>query len=109
MTRNRSPDGSAAMLKPEADGEILNIGSTAETTILELAKTIKRLSDTPGEIKLEFVPYASFTGKEYQDVLRRVPNTTLSERILGVRAQVGIEDGLLRTIEWQRSVKSSML
>jgi UDP-glucose 4-epimerase len=97
----------AAMVKPQADGEIINIGSAAEMTILELAKTIKRLSDTPGELKVEFVPYASFTGKEYQDVARRVPDTTLCERILGVKAKVGIEEGLLRTIEWQRTVTKS--
>jgi UDP-glucose 4-epimerase len=94
----------AAIVKPEANGEIFNIGSTHEITILELAQTIKRLSDTPGELKLKFVPYNSFVGGNYEDVRRRVPDVTRCERVLGVKARVGLEEGLKRTIEWQRHV-----
>ena len=88
----------------EANGEIINIGSTQEITILDLARRIKRLSGTPGELDVEFVPYASFTGRKYEDVMRRVPDVAHCERLLGVRARVDIDDGLTRTIEWQRAV-----
>ncbi|MGH6884587.1 MAG: NAD-dependent epimerase/dehydratase family protein [Geminicoccales bacterium] len=91
-----------ATVRPEANGEIINIGSIQETTILDLARRIKRLSGTPGELKVEFVPYASFTGRKYEDVMRRVPDVALCERLLGVRAKVDIDDGHARTIEWQR-------
>jgi UDP-glucose 4-epimerase len=94
----------AAIARPEANGEVINIGSTHEINILELAHLIKRLSNTPGEIKLRFVPYESFTGGKYEDVRRRVPDVSLCERLLGVRAAVGLEEGLRRTIEWQRIV-----
>jgi UDP-glucose 4-epimerase len=94
----------AAIVKPEANGEIFNIGSTHEITILELAKMIKQLSKTPGELKLKFIPYESFTGKRYEDVQRRVPDVSRCERVLRVRTKVGLEEGLIRTIEWQRSV-----
>jgi UDP-glucose 4-epimerase len=94
----------AAALNPEANGEIFNIGSTREITILELAQTIKRLSNTPGDLKVQFVPYESFTGKGYQDVRRRVPDVTHCERILGVKSRVGLDEGLTATIEWQRRV-----
>jgi UDP-glucose 4-epimerase len=94
----------AAIMKPQANGEIFNIGSTHEITILELARTIKRLSNTPGELKLKFIPYESFTGRKYEDVRRRVPNVSHCERVLGVKAKVSLEAGLLRTIDWQRSV-----
>jgi UDP-glucose 4-epimerase len=95
-----------ALVRPAANGEIINIGSTQETTILDLAHRIKRLSGTPGDIRIEFVPYESFTSKSYQDVMRRVPDVTLCKQILGVSAKVNIEDGLRRTIEWQRHVTS---
>jgi UDP-glucose 4-epimerase len=94
----------AATLKPEANGEIYNIGSNHEITILDLAKTIKKLSNTPGDIKLKFVPYESFTGKKYEDVRRRVPDSSRCESILEVKAQVSIEDGLAKTIAWQRNL-----
>ncbi len=91
-----------ATVRPEANGEIINIGSTQEITILDLARRIKRLSGTPGDLDVEFVPYASFTGRKYEDVMRRVPDVTLCEQLLGVRAKVDIDEGLARTIEWQR-------
>jgi UDP-glucose 4-epimerase len=94
----------AAMVKPEANGEIFNIGNTHEITILDLAKLIKRLSNTPGELSLRFIPYDSFTGGKYEDVRRRVPDVSRCERILGVKAVVSLEEGLRRTIEWQRIV-----
>ncbi|MEX0734133.1 MAG: NAD-dependent epimerase/dehydratase family protein [Steroidobacteraceae bacterium] len=93
-----------ALVRAEANGQIINIGSTQEITILDLARRIKRLSGTPGDLRVEFVPYASFTGRKYEDVMRRVPDVGLCERLLGVRAQVDIDDGLCRTIEWQRRI-----
>jgi UDP-glucose 4-epimerase len=94
----------AASMMSEADGEIFNIGSTREITILELARTIKYLSHTPGELKIQFVPYESFTGKGYQDVRRRVPDVSRCERVLGVKSRISLEEGLGATIEWQRRV-----
>lgn len=94
----------AATVKPEANGEIFNIGSNHEITILDLAKTIKQLCNTPTDLKLKFIPYKSFTGNKYEDVRRRVPNSSRCERILGVKAEVSLEEGLTRTIEWHRSL-----
>lgn len=54
------------------------------------------------------MPYESFTGRRYEDVMRRVPDVTLCERLLGVRARVGLEEGLRRTLEWQRGVTAGL-
>lgn len=94
----------AATVKPEANGEIFNIGSNHEITILDLAKKIKQLANTPNELKLKFVPYESFTGGKYEDVRRRVPDSSHCEKVLGVKASVSLEEGLARTIEWHRSL-----
>jgi UDP-glucose 4-epimerase len=96
----------AATMESAANGEILNIGSTHEITILDLAKIVHRLSGKSGEANLRFVPYESFTGKAYEDVRRRVPDMTLCRELLGISAKVGLEEGLLKTIEWQRRVMS---
>ncbi len=92
----------AAITRDEANGEVLNIGNDEEVTILELARRIKKASGTPGELKVEFIPYASFSGKKYEDVMRRVPDTTHSQKILGVKAVVSLDEGLKKTIAWQR-------
>jgi UDP-glucose 4-epimerase len=93
----------AALDTPEAVGEVLNIGSTHEISILDLAHRIKRLSGTPGEIKLKMVPYAELGGG-YQDVMRRIPDPTKAADILGFTAEVDLDDGLRQTIAWQRQV-----
>jgi hypothetical protein len=36
--------------------------------------------------------------------MRRVPDTRLAERLLGVKARVPVDVGLAKTIEWQRRV-----
>ena len=94
----------AATVRPEANGEIINIGATTEITILALAEKIKALSGTPGDLKVEFIPYESFTGGKYQDVMRRVPDVSLCKRLLGVEAKVTMDEGLSKTIEWQRQL-----
>lgn len=91
-----------SIFRDEANGEILNIGSNEEISILELAHRVKAASGTPGEPKIEMVPYESFTNKKYQDVRRRVPDISRSERILGVKARVPLDEGLKKTIAWQR-------
>jgi UDP-glucose 4-epimerase len=93
----------AALDTPEAIGEVINLGSTEEVTILELAHRIKLLSGTPGELKLKIVPYEQLGGG-YQDVLRRVPDDSKAQRLLGFQAHVALDDGLTTTIDWQRRV-----
>ena len=84
---------------------MFNIGGDGEISILELAKLIAGLMDDAPPLQLEFVPYASFSDKPYEDVMRRVPDTTFAEHKLGFRAKVPLDEGLRRTIEWQRSVR----
>jgi UDP-glucose 4-epimerase len=91
-----------AVERDKANGLILNIGSNEEVTILDLAKRVHAASGRGGEPKIELIPYESFTGKKYEDVRRRVPDTTLAREILGFRADVKLDDGLRETIAWQR-------
>ena len=88
---------------PGAIGEVVNLGSTEEVTIHELAVRIKRLSETPGEPKLRFIPYQDLGGG-YQDVMRRVPDPAKAERLLGFTAETPLDQGLRTTIAWQREV-----
>jgi len=81
----------AAITKPEANGEILNIGSTQEIAIIDLARLVWRLVNPQSEPRIKFTPYESFTGKPYDDVRRRVPDVSLSARVLGVQARVPLE------------------
>lgn len=95
----------AAAMKPEANGEIFNIGANKEITILELANMVKGLSAEPTDSGIKFIPYDEISvGRKYQDVMRRVPDTTKAEKILGVKAKTSLEEGLRLTFEWQKKI-----
>jgi len=84
-----------------AVGEILNVGSDHEISMLEFAKTMIRLADSPSPIV--FVDQQAVYGDRYEDVPRRVPSLHRMHEILGVRAETPLEDGLRRTIDWFRA------
>lgn len=90
-----------AMFSPKAAGEIFNLGNVHEISILDLATLIWRLAGK-GQPKVKLVSYQTF-GK-YEDVRNRVPEISKARTFLGFEPKVGLEEGLLKTIEWQRSV-----
>ncbi len=84
----------------EAIGQAFNIGSTCETSILHLAKTIKRL--TRSKSLVQFVPYEAYYGGGFEDTRRRVPSVDKAKRLLGFTPRVDLEAGLKKTIAWCR-------
>ena len=96
----------AALESSAANNQIINIGSTHEISIVELAKLIHGLSGAAEPLHLEFVPYKKISGQDYEDVRRRIPDVCKAERLLGFKANVSLEEGLKRTIAWQRAVRS---
>ena len=88
----------AAGLEPAAVGQICNVGSDEEVSILELARTMIRMAGSPSEIR--FVTQETVYGDSYEDVPRRVPSLRRMHEILGVRAETPLQEGLRRTIAW---------
>ena len=87
-----------AGLNERAEGEIFNVGTDVEHSILELARTMIRIAGSTSTIR--FVPQAAIYGESYEDVPRRVPDPRRMQEILGVRAETPLEKGLRQTIEW---------
>jgi UDP-glucose 4-epimerase len=97
-------DGIARTLFSErAAGEIFNLGSTKPVTIQALAELVWRLAGT-GPPKIRRVSYQAFG--RYEDVRNRAPEIGKAREVLGFEPRVGLEEGLRRTIAWQRSVMS---
>ncbi len=94
---------SRAIERPEANGEIINIGSDNEISIKDLAVLMHELSGVGGEPKIELIPYESFS-RDYQDVLRRVPDLTKQREILGFEAEVSLEEGVRRLWAWHSAL-----
>lgn len=91
-----------AMESPQAVGQVFNIGNAREISILELAEMIWSMMGK-GEPKIEFVSYNKFSGK-YEDVRRRFPDTAKAKRMLLFEAKIQLEEGLPRTINWQKGL-----
>lgn len=83
------------------DNQIINIGSTEEISIINLAKLIAKIMKK--DIKIKKVPYQSFTGKKYEDVRRRLPDITKIKKTLKWQPLISLKVGLIRTIEWYRA------
>jgi len=82
------------------EGLVFNIGTDAETTMFDLAGTIKRLAGSRSEII--FVPYREYYGEGFEDTRRRVPSIDRAKEVLGFVPTVKLEEGLMRTIAWCR-------
>lgn len=94
-----------ALENEKAIGEIINIGTQEEISILELARLMHRLSGKTQELRIRYVPYSAFS-KNYEDVMRRIPSIEKMENLLGYKPKVGLKEGLIRLIEWYKKEKS---
>lgn len=81
-------------LKGEPGGTY-NVASGVETTILELAEAVNRLTGNPTPIQLAPKRPWDRSGK-------RFGSTEIAKSALGFEAKVGLEEGLKRTIAWTR-------
>jgi dTDP-glucose 4,6-dehydratase len=79
-----------------AEHDPVNIGNPTETTILEFAETINRI--TQNGAGTDFKPRQRGTG----DPQRRQPDITRARQILQWEPKVSLEEGLLKTIPYFR-------
>jgi len=81
---------------PSAVGEIFNIGTDEEVTVLDLAHRVRRLCQSESEIQR--IPYEQVYGSSFEDMRRRVPDLTKIRKFVGYRPQVTLDQLLEITI-----------
>lgn len=88
-------DGLIKMM--DNDGVIgpVNLGNPGEFTVLELANMVKKLTSSSSKIIFKELPP--------DDPVQRKPDITLARETLGWRPLVGLEEGLMKSIEYFRS------
>ena len=79
-----------------AEGEIFNIGTDEEVSVLELAERVRRLCRSESEIQR--IPYESIYGASFEDMRRRVPDLGKIRRMVGYRPEVSLDRLLEMTI-----------
>ena len=87
-------DGLVRLMESEAAcGEVVNLGDPVEHTVLEYAELIRRFARSKSE--MAFADYA--VGDDPQ---RRRPDITKARELLAWEPTVGLQEGLLRTIDY---------
>jgi UDP-glucose 4-epimerase len=88
----------ALMDSDEAVGEVFNIGSTEEVSIMQLAERVKKLTGSESEIVT--VPYDEAYEEGFEDMPRRVPDTSKVNRLTGFEPTVTLDQILESVIEY---------
>lgn len=82
---------------PQANGEVYNIGSTEEISILELAEKIKKM--VASDSSIIFVPYEKAYGNGFEDIRHRLPDLTKIRQTIGHRPKMNLDQILADTIK----------
>ncbi|KUP98624.1 NAD-dependent epimerase/dehydratase family protein [Thermobifida cellulosilytica] len=96
-------DAVAALLalveQPLAYGRAVNIGATRPTSIMELARRVRLLADSPSEIVT--IDHRVARGPRYTPTRHRVPDTSLAASLIGWQATTDLDTIIAETIDEQ--------
>ena len=84
------------MFSMNTKGEVFNLGNPDERSILDIAKLIKKMTNSKSEIIFEDLPQ--------DDPKARKPDISFAKEILGWEPKVATIDGLKKTIEYFKSI-----
>jgi len=84
--------------KPEAVGQIFNIGNTEAISIKELALKIKE--KTKSDSQIVFVPYDEAYEHGFEDMAIRIPDLSKVKTLIGYQPSIDLEGILDRVIEY---------
>jgi UDP-glucose 4-epimerase len=81
--------------------KVYNIACGVETSLRELAETLLRVMGS--DLDIEYGPERAVNG-----VARRLADTSLAREDLGFEAEVDVEEGLTRLVEWWRGERAGV-
>ena len=90
----------ALIQNSEAYGEVFNIGHSKEISIYELAVMVKEMTESQSEIVL--VPYEEAYEAGFEDMPRRLPDTSKIQQLIGYQARLELSQILQRIIAYER-------
>ena len=86
----------AAMTSDLTSGEVLNLGNADEKKVIELAKIIKKMTNSASKIIFEPLPE--------DDPRVRKPDIQKAKNLIGWIPKVSIDRGLAKTIQYFKSL-----
>ncbi len=86
---------------PSAVGEVFNIGSNEEVSMLELAQKVIDATGSASQIKL--IPYSEAYPEGFEDMMRRVPDVAKLERTINFRPLTPLKQIIQDVVDDQRA------
>ncbi|MBA2479230.1 MAG: GDP-mannose 4,6-dehydratase [Planctomycetes bacterium] len=91
---------------PKAIGEVINIGSSEEVTITQLAQRVIATADSGSTIAS--IPYAkAFPSGGFEDMRRRVPDVTKLARLTGWKQRLDLASTIAESLRWCRAQRGA--
>ena len=85
----------------EADGQVINIGTTELTTIRQLAERVIELAGSKSTTRS--LSYEEAYGRPFDDMLTRMPDLSKVERLIGYKPMYRLDETLRQIIDHERS------
>ena len=89
-------------LQSDIADDVFNVASGTETTLRELAAALLKVMGS--DLQPEYGPE-----RTVNPVSRRLADIGKAERLLGFKAQIGLEEGLARLVAWWRAQKVAVV
>jgi UDP-glucose 4-epimerase len=90
----------ALMSEPAAVGEVVNVGSTEEVSIIELAQMVREMSGSDSDI--EYLPYERAYGPGFEDMKRRCPDISKVKDLIGFSPKFDLRSIIQSVIEYYK-------
>jgi len=87
---------------PDAAGEVFNIGSDHEVSIMALAEMVRDAAGRGSQIVK--VPYGEAYGQGFEDMMRRVPSVEKLEKTIGFKPQTPLSTIIEEVVAEQREL-----
>ena len=90
---------------PSAGGGTFNVGGDEEVSIVDLARAVRHHAG--GDPPIVLVPYDEAYGPGFEDMMRRVPDTTRLRRLTGWRPTRSLDEILRETVAAVRAGRAA--
>jgi len=88
------------MTTPRAEGEVFNVGGHSEITIHDLARLV--IERTGSSSKIAFVPFEEVYGEGFEEMSRRVADTTKLQTTIGFSCDTSLLETLDLMVDFAR-------
>ena len=84
-----------------AYGQVFNLGGTEEISMEQLAQRVVTIAGSSSKVR--YVPYEEAYEEGFEDMQRRVPDTTKAREFIGFQPTVGLDEILRAVVDEQRA------